>query len=332
MRGLPHDLESRMFKPLAVALLLGLASPSLVAKPPVTKPATASTVPVPLLWKACDADNCLYLLGSFHLLKPSDYPLSKDVDGAFVDAEKLVFEVPPAEMESPELQQTMMMAAIRRDGTQLKSELTASQNAKLDAWLSKNEASLAKQGIAPAMFQMFKPWFAGLMVTMAGMADMGMQAELGLDRHFMGLASKADKPVSGLESGAGQIALLSGMSAEEQRQMLEESLDSVSGGGAETKKLHDAWRRGDVDALLSGTINEMKKEYPRLYKAINVDRNDAWVPKLEQRLKAKGTDDHLVVVGAMHLLGSDGVVEKLRGKGYKVERVCSACSVKPKKK
>ena len=31
------------------------------------------------------------------------------------------------------------------------------------------------------------------------------------------------------------------------------------------------------------------------------------------------------MVGALHLLGSDGVVEKLRAKGYRVERVCAAC-------
>lgn len=314
-----------MFKPLAIALAFVIASPALVAKqPPVTKRA-----PVPLLWKACDADNCLYLLGSFHALKSSDYPLSTDVDAAFADAEKLVFEVPPQEMQSPELQQTTMMAAMRRDGTQLKSELSTAQNAKLDAWLNKNEAALAKQGMAPAMFQMFKPWFAGLMVTMTGLTELGMQPEFGLDQHFMGRASKADKPVSGLETGTSQIELLAGMTAEEQGQMLEEAIDSVSGGGVEMQKLHTAWRRGDVEALYNGTIAEMRKEYPRLYKAINVDRNDAWVPKLEQRLKTKGVDDHLVVVGAMHLLGSDGVVEKLRGKGYKVERVCSACQAAP---
>jgi len=34
------------------------------------------------------------------------------------------------------------------------------------------------------------------------------------------------------------------------------------------------------------------------------------------------------VVGTLHLLGSDGVVEKLKAKGYKVERVCSACKAK----
>ncbi len=318
-----------MIKMLAAALALGLASPAPISEQSV---AAGASAPVPLLWKACDADNCVYLLGSFHMLKSTDYPLSKDVDTAFTDAENLVFEIPPEEMKSPELQQAMMMAAMRRDGSQLSSELTPEQNEKLNAWLSQNEATLAKQGIAPAMFQMFKPWFAGLMVTMTGLSELGMQPELGLDQHFMGRADKSEKPVSGLETGVEQIELLAGMSAEEQRQMLEEALDSASTGGVETQKLHDAWRRGDVETLLNGTIVEMQKGYPRLYKAINVDRNDAWVPKLEQRLNTAGTDDYLVVVGAMHLLGSDGVVEKLRGKGYQVERICSACKATPNKK
>jgi len=50
------------------------------------------------------------------------------------------------------------------------------------------------------------------------------------------------------------------------------------------------------------------------------------VPKLEQRLRDSHADNTLVVVGSLHLLGSDGVVEKLRARGYKVERICSACA------
>ena len=57
---------------------------------------------------------------------------------------------------------------------------------------------------------------------------------------------------------------------------------------------------------------------------INVQRNDAWLPKLERTLARD--DDALVVVGALHLLGEDGIVEKLRAKGYQVERICSACA------
>jgi hypothetical protein len=91
------------------------------------------------------------------------------------------------------------------------------------------------------------------------------------------------------------------------------------------QKLHADWRAGDADALWAQMAVEMRREYPQLYKRINVERNDAWVPRIEQRLKADGSDDTLVVVGALHLLGEDGVVEKLRARGYAVERVCSAC-------
>jgi uncharacterized protein YbaP (TraB family) len=70
---------------------------------------------------------------------------------------------------------------------------------------------------------------------------------------------------------------------------------------------------------------EMKQDYPALYRRINIERNDAWMPELERRLARKGSDT-LVVVGALHLLGEDGVVEKLRARGYKVERICSACA------
>ena len=48
------------------------------------------------------------------------------------------------------------------------------------------------------------------------------------------------------------------------------------------------------------------------------------MPLLEARLAAP-EGDTLALVGALHLLGEDGVVEKLRAKGYAVERICSAC-------
>jgi uncharacterized protein YbaP (TraB family) len=70
----------------------------------------------------------------------------------------------------------------------------------------------------------------------------------------------------------------------------------------------------------------MRREYPQLYRRINVERNAAWLPELAARLEAPGTDDTLVVVGALHLLGDDGVVEGLRERGYTVERICSACT------
>ena len=60
---------------------------------------------------------------------------------------------------------------------------------------------------------------------------------------------------------------------------------------------------------------------PAVYKRLNSDRNRAWLPRLRAMLDDSDSDDSLVVVGAMHLLGEDGVVELLREAGYTVERL-----------
>jgi hypothetical protein len=297
-----------------VALLLGAMSTPARAEPPV-----------PLLWKVSDADNSVYLLGSFHLLKPGDYPLSKDVDAAFADAASLVFEIPPEQIASPDLAMQMSQAALRKDGTALDSDLSPQLAGKLKQWESAHATSLQKMGLPPQALQMFRPWFVGLVISMVQMADDGLDPRLGLDQHFAAEATAKGKPTSGLETGTQQIAFLAQMDHEEQLQFLSEAIDESQEGSQELETLHAAWRAGDIRTLWNVMAADMKRQYPKLYAHINIERNDAWVPKIEQRLSAPGHDDTLVVVGALHLLGSDGVVEKLRAKGYKVERICSAC-------
>jgi len=187
---------------------------------------------------------------------------------------------------------------------------------------------LKGSGVPPQMLQMFEPWYVGLMVSMLDMATLGLDPKLGLDRHLAAEAKAAGKATAGLETGAQQIAFLDGMDHDEQLQFLEEALDESGSSRNEIEQLHTAWRNGDARTLWDGMAADMKRHYPKLYQHVDVDRNDAWVPKIEQRLAAPGRDDTLVVVGALHLLGSDGVVEKLRAKGYKVERICSACTAR----
>ena len=319
---------------LAIALLVtvaGLAG----AQVPATQdpaPATAPEVvfvppgesPVPLLWKVSDADNSIYLLGSFHLLKPGDYPLSQDVNEAFADAEAVVFELPPEQMNSPQLGVQMMQAAVRTDGTQLDSELPPETAQRLQAWLDANAAMLQATGLTAERLQMFEPWFVALMISMTEMTKQGLDPQFGLDQHFITAAGLAGKRTGGFETGAQQIAFLDGMDREEQLQFIDESLSQA--GTDDLQKLHGYWRAGDGEAIWNEMGADMRDRYPKLYRHINVERNDAWLPKIEQMLVEPGTDDTLVVVGALHLLGEDGVVEKLRAKGHAVERICSACA------
>jgi uncharacterized protein len=319
MRTIKTLLPALLLAPLfaVAAALQGGALPA--AKNPAPAP------PVPLLWKVSDADNALYLLGSFHLLKPGDYPLSPDVQAALDDAEEVVFELSPEELASPALGLQMAQAAARTDGSTLDSQIGPELADKLSRWARDNAAHLRRTGLSPEVLQLFKPWFAGLMVSVVELTKQGLDPALGLDRHFMARAAEAGKATAALETGAEQVAVFAGMHEREQLQMLAEALDQAAAGPAEIERMHRQWREGDAQGLWNGLALQLKRDYPQLYRRINVDRNDAWMPQLVERLEARD-GDALVVVGALHLLGDDGVVEKLRARGYRVERICTACA------
>jgi len=311
---------------LPMLLLCAMLSTALFAATPAS--ALQPGPPVPLLWKVSDADNSLYLLGSFHMLLPEDYPLSADADAAFDDAEALLFEMSPAEMASPTLALRMGQAALRTDGTRLDSELTGELRDGLRAWGEANGAALQAQGMSPAMLQAFEPWFVALTVGMVDIVQAGFRPGLGLDRHFADAAAVAGKQTAGLETAEQQIAFLDGMDRAGQLQYLADSLESVGAGTGELERLHATWRAGDAEQLWALVGEELESRYPALYQRIDVQRNQAWLPALEARLQAPGEDDTMVVVGALHLLGDDGLVELLRARGYAVERVCSACGAR----
>lgn len=291
--------------------------------------APTSSRPVPLLWKACDADNCVYLLGSFHVLKPGDYPLSKDVDAALAKASQVVFEISPAEMQDKNAAaMALFKAGVRVDGTTLDNDLTPVQQAKFAAWAKKHGPELAKSGLNGEVLQRFRPWFVAIAITQLEYQAAGMLPEYGLDEHMTKAANSAGKQTLGLETVAEQVQFLSGLPMKDQVQMLEESLNDDGSTTGEIETLHNAWRAGDVDTLWKIMVEKMRDKYPDAYRAIDADRNAHWLPRLAAMLDTPGSKDTLVVVGSMHLLGPDGLVEGLKARGYKVERVCSACAVK----
>lgn len=290
----------RRFLPLA---LLSLCAACAQAEPPR-----------PLLWKVSDANNSLYLLGSFHLLKEEDYPLAASTGAAFADAEALVFELPPSELNAPALAEKMQKAALRVDGTTLQQSLPPETWRKLEDFGK-------SRGMAITGLQGYESWFVTLVVSMVEMQRLGLKPELGLDRHFSTLAVNAGKPTAGLETGEQQIALFDGMSATQQLQLVQDTLEDMDKSEDRINELHALWRAGDAEALFAQTGGEMKAKYPQLYARLNSDRNRAWIPELRKRLDGASQDDTLVVVGAMHLLGEDGLVAALKAKGYTVERM-----------
>jgi uncharacterized protein YbaP (TraB family) len=313
------DLKNRL---LSIALIVALALPAAFAaqQPQAAQPAAASARQA-LLWKVSDADNSVYLLGSFHLLKQDDYPLPKEIDAAFEDAESLVFEVDPREMTAPDTMATIQKYAAYDAGKSLSTVLPKTTHDKLGNLMS------ASGGSVQALEQS-EPWMVSLSLLLGITNALGFKADLGMDRHLMARAAEAGKPTAGLETIDDQMKAMDSVPHAEQAQGLEEFLEDPKKAVQQLQDMHDWWRAGDVARLDSDMRAEMARKSPESYRLLDVERNKAWLPKVEARLKDSKADDTLVVVGSLHLLGADGLVEKLRAKGYAVERVCEGCEGK----
>ena len=220
----------------------------------------------------------------------------------------------PEEMNNPALGQKMAQAAKLSHGKNLQQSVSA------ETW-KKFEAYAAINNLPVANFEGFEPWFVGLILSVTEMQKIGLDAALGLDKHFMDRAAKSGKPAKGLETGDSQIAIFDSMSSLQQEQFLLDALGDSAEIKAKMDELYATWRKADDKTLFDKMAMEMRKDYPELYQSINPDRNKAWLPKLEALLKTNKSDDILVVVGALHLVGDDGVVKMLTEKGYKIERM-----------
>ena len=273
----------------------------------------AATAPVearrPLLWKVSDADNAVYLLGSFHLLKDTDYPLPAEIDRAFEDAESVLFEIDPAAMVAPET--FVRIQAYMGYGDEA---LTLSQVLPKPT-RDRLETLVKASGGSMEALERQEPWAVSMGLVLGVSQGMGFRADLGLDRHLMARAAAAGKPAGGLETIDAQMQAMDAVPREEQVRSLDDFVRDPRKAVRQLDDMHAWWRAGDVARLDGEMRAEMAEKTPASYRLLDVERNQAWLPQVEARLQAPAGQDTLVVVGSLHLLGSDGLVEQLRATG-----------------
>src|SRR5215813_3744334 len=75
------------------------------------------------LWKIPGKTNAVYLLGSVHFLKKSDYPLAPVIENAFSNSAMVVFETDIDKLEDPAVQMQLMKKAQLPAGQTLRQQL-----------------------------------------------------------------------------------------------------------------------------------------------------------------------------------------------------------------
>lgn len=121
------------------------------------------------------------------------------------------------------------------------------------------------------------------------------------------------KATDGLETLQQQLGGLIALPPKDQAHLLEQSMDDLQTLDADLKDVLSAWRRGDATRL-AGLLSTEYDAFPALYRSLVTDRNQRWLPQIEQLLK--GNENVMVVVGSLHLVGKGGLLELLHRDGY----------------
>jgi hypothetical protein len=263
------------------------------------------------VWQITSGLNSVYLGGTVHLLRPSDYPLPEEYEQAYQNSSQIYFETDLSAMSDLSVQTQMLQQLTYQDGGSLKGVLSNEAYAALSDYID-------EAGVPLTMMEKFKPGMVVSMLQVMEFQRIGFTPE-GVDAYFNARAISDSKSIGQLETVMEQIGFLASMGEGNESEFILLSLRDLE----ETADLMDgmiaAWRLGNNSELADLFINEMKNEAPELYNSLLRQRNLNWIPQIDQMLKDNDTE--FVLVGAAHLVGDEGLLKLLELKGYQVTQL-----------
>lgn len=264
------------------------------------------------LWKIQSKTNTVYVLGSLHYSKKEIYPLNEKIENAFGQSEILVVEADINDIKKVDIQKLVERAFYPANDT-----LEKHVSPEIYEWVKKETGGL---GIPLELLNKQKPWFLALTIVALESLKLGFDPNLGIDKYFLSKAGDGKKILE-LESLDYQFNLLSDFSDKDQELFLSYTLKDLKVMEQELGKLTQAWTSGDtkaMESILTRSISEDKRLSFILEKLV-YERNRKMASKIEDFLRTRET--YFVVVGAGHLVGGQGIIETLKGKGYLVEQL-----------
>jgi len=246
----------------------------------------------------------MYLGGSVHALRSSDYPLPAAYNQALNASSRVVFEDDPkaGSKEAKEL----LRAGTYPKGDSLKNHVdprTYTYVRRFFALVNGPEAEFSK----------YRPWLLDVLLSSPSYEHW----QLVVERYLEGRATANHKPVSGLEPPKEHNGFFVDLSDRESEALLLILFINAAHEGPSVNMI-SAWRRGDSEKL-QRALRESFQDFPSLGRRLIDVRNRNWLPKIDSYLRSGQT--YFVVVGAGNIGGPNGLLALLKARGCKVEQL-----------
>lgn len=246
-------------------------------------------------------DKTVSIFGTIHVTKPTWLPLSTAVTTALKQADALAVELDMTDSKTlSETMQYMMMHGVSKKN--LATILSADEQAKMKTFLGP---------LATGMMQM-RPWIVAVTVSLQRAQAMGF-SDKSVDEWLIKQAKAQQKPVIALETSAEQFHVFEQLSEAEEIEFLRSSLADEQQFYKEISQTVAVWQHND-QAAAQTLLSEFKGKTPRLHQAMFTDRNQAMVERIIKLNQQYPT--LMMAVGALHLYGDGGVIQRLKRQGY----------------
>ncbi|WNJ94557.1 TraB/GumN family protein [Vibrio ruber] len=256
----------------------------------------------PLYWLASKNQMQLMLLGSIHVGHPDMYPLPKPVTDFLRDSDGLIVEADIRQAN------TLQYPPVEWTSQQV---LSASELKKLESIAEQLNLNAQRLKASP-------PWQTAIGLQMQAISRLGYRADLGIDQYMIQQAASESIPIIGLESLQSQIDLLASMK-QNGKELLTTTLEDWEENTHETECLVASWHQGDPEQLKQLIDHhDMSQE---MSEQLEIQRNHRWLNQLTSPpIFSEHPSKYLVVVGALHLIGQENLIQLLTKQGFTVTR------------
>ncbi len=260
-----------------------------------------------LLWKISKpGQQPSWLFGTIHSEDPEVLELPPPVSQAFDASNSVALEI----LMDADAMKYSSTAMLLLDGRTLPEIIGMPLYTKV-------AAVIATRGIPELVLNRMKPWAAA--VTLSTPA---FETGEVLDRVLYQDAVKQGKAVYGLETMQEQLDLFDNMPEADQVLLLTEAVENLQAVNAIQEELLAAYKQRDLGRLLEINEASMQTGDQRLaddfQRRLVDDRNQHMAERMQPYLRQGKA---FVAVGALHLPGKTGLLERLQQQGYTITRI-----------
>jgi uncharacterized protein YbaP (TraB family) len=271
------------------------------------------------VWRVRGASNTVYLAGTSHIVADEEIPFPSSYYAAYRDAQEIYVEVDSLSFSGTWMMMKMVPGAVKFMARNL-SEFLAPEGKTLEGYVSADTAEKLRAhfGEDYSQWNHLTPlgvvFFAEFKSTQGG--------EGGVDDLFTLLAHRDEKRIRALDDSTTTklvVPLLEALLEYTRKDIAQRGADAVVQEliRGETEDRAD-WRHGEMKAAMK-ELEKFRKDAPAVYEQLLPERNRRWLPAIRRALA--GRHNVMVLVGALHLPGEDGLIEMLRREGFKPEQM-----------